>query len=217
MLSCFKSVFRRIESQLKPKFTCSIASEIQSFLNTATGYDACEKLKNDVLQKDQLYSELKEKTQTSRLNYFQTIDDRAKCQRELNTLLQRKHVWTEDDVNRFTELYKNEMRLEGSESSLKQSMQSMEKNLDSLHLELMNAIRERYQQEQLWSDKIRKFSSYGTFGLLAFNLILFISIQFVFEPKKKKKLIDEVVRIIDSKKKEDLDNLRFILSTAKSV
>lgn len=208
--SAIKQNLISISGQLKQKCSSGILLKIQQAINQITGYDSCERLKELVLQKDLEYGQMKEKTNSSRLVYFQTIDERAKCQRELNTLLQRKHVWTEDDVNRFTELYKNEMRLESSETTHRQTMESLDKGLDSLHLDLMNSMRERYQQEQLWSDKIRKMSTYGTFGLLTFNLILFITIQFVFEPRKRKRLLDELLKVIDEKQQQDLAKIQSI-------
>lgn len=197
-----------LTNDLRHKFSSKVFLQIQQAINQITGYDSCERLKDLVLQKDHEYSLMKEKTYNSRLSYFQAIDERAKCQRELNTLLQRKHVWTEDDVNRFTELYKNEMRLESSECTLKQAMDSLDKGLDALHLDLMNSMRERYQQEQLWSDKIRKMSTYGTFGLLTFNLALFIAIQLVFEPRKQQRLLAKLTKVIDQKQQESFLNLQ---------
>ncbi len=78
----------------------------------------------------------------------------------------------------------------------------------------MNSMRERYQQEQLWSDKIRKMSTYGTFGLLTFNLILFIMIQFVFEPRKRKRLLDELLKVIDENNNKIWQRFRAYLKIA---
>ena len=133
----------------------------QVTLNKITGYDVCEALKNRVLEEDVNFARIKEKVNHSKATYQQAIQDRANCQRDLNTLLQRKHAWSEEDVTRFTQLYKDEIRFEALQNNEKVTNQTLENQLDASHSLLMNIMRERYQQEQLWSDKIRKISTFG--------------------------------------------------------
>lgn len=192
-------------------------NSIQRLINQATGYDSCEKLKDAVLQRDRDYTALKEHATSTKHNYYKSIDERAKCQRELNALLQRKHLWTEEDVNRFTELYKNEMRLESAEMQGKSETEALEKQLDQLHLDLMNGMRERYQQEQLWSDKIRKISAYGTVGLLCVNIGLFLAVHFWIEPRKKAKFLADLSKVTraEREEKEQLEEILGLLRALK--
>ncbi len=73
--SAIKQNLISISGQLKQKYSSGILLKIQQAINQITGYDSCERLKELVLQKDLEYGQMKEKTNSSRLVYFQTIDD----------------------------------------------------------------------------------------------------------------------------------------------
>ena len=47
----------------------------------------------------------------------------------------------------------------------------------------------RYHEEQIWSDKIRRASTWGTFALMGVNVLLFIVVQVGFEPWRRKRLV----------------------------
>ena len=47
----------------------------------------------------------------------------------------------------------------------------------------------RYHEEQIWSDKIRRASTWGTFALMGVNVVLFIVVQIGLEPWRRKRLV----------------------------
>jgi len=47
----------------------------------------------------------------------------------------------------------------------------------------------RYHEEQIWSDKIRRASTWGTFALMGVNVLLFVVVQVGFEPWRRKRLV----------------------------
>lgn len=55
--------------------------------------------------------------------------------------------------------------------------------------ELSKSILSRYHEEQIWSDKIRRMSTWGTWGLMGVNVLLFLVFQFGFEPWRRKRLV----------------------------
>lgn len=128
---------------------------------------------------------------------------RSRTQREINELLQRKHQWNAEDVTRFTELYRSEHTHAQEETAAKEEFHRSEKAMDREYLELTRSMMERYHEEQLWSDKIRGASTYGTWALLAANVFLFMAVQTVFEPWKRKKLTDRFEELLISKVKEE--------------
>ena len=65
---------------------------LQKLINQITGYDSCERLKEHVNKRDSENGSLKSHANASKGTYHQAIEERAKCQRELNALLQRKHL-----------------------------------------------------------------------------------------------------------------------------
>ncbi|RYC59721.1 hypothetical protein CHU98_g6489 [Xylaria longipes] len=47
----------------------------------------------------------------------------------------------------------------------------------------------RYHEEQIWSDKIRRMSTWGTWGLMSVNILLFLVLQFGAEPWRRQRLV----------------------------
>jgi len=63
--------------------------------------------------------------------------------------------------------------------------------------ELMRAILARYHEEQVWSDKIRSASTYGSLAVLGVNLVVFIMAVIVVEPWKRKRLTQTFERKVE--------------------
>lgn len=114
--------------------------------------------------------------------------ERATCQRQVNDLLQRKSSWTDADVLLFTSLVRQDHENEQAEMHAKQRTASADAQLETQFNDLMRALLNRYHEEQLWSDKIRSASTYGSLGALALNLVVFILAIVVVEPWKRKRL-----------------------------
>jgi hypothetical protein len=112
-------------------------------------------------------------------------------------------MWTGDDVTKFTELYRLEHEHSQAEQIAKEVYQSSEKQMDREYMELARSIMERYHEEQLWSDKIRSVSTYGTWALMVVNLLLFVAVQTVFEPMKRKRLTNRFEELLISKVDEE--------------
>jgi hypothetical protein len=53
----------------------------------------------------------------------------------------------------------------------------------------LNWLTGRYHEEQIWSDKIRRASTWGTFALMGVNVVLFIVVQVGLEPWRRKRLV----------------------------
>lgn len=141
--------------------------------------------------------------QAAKRAYEDAIETRSTTQRGINELLQRKHLWTGDDVTKFTELYRLEHAHSQAETVAKEKYQACEKQMDREYMELARSIMERYHEEQLWSDKIRSVSTYGTWALMVVNLLLFVAVQTVFEPRKRKRLTDRFEELLVAKVDEE--------------
>lgn len=200
-----KGLFDRIKNSFKlvsPSLK-TIHSRIKTsqsptdLLNALTGYDVCERLRQQVLQADQELEQFRHKLRDSRKSYFRAISDRSTCQKEINGLLQRKSTWSDHELTRFTELYRNEMRLEQDEASAKSENDHLEKIVDDAHQRLINVMRERYQEEQTWSDKVRRISTFGTFGLMVVNFLLFLTLQLWVEPRKRRRLVSQFEAVLE--------------------
>lgn len=118
----------------------------------------------------------------------QAVQQRAKSQREVNDLLQRKSSWTDEDVGRFTALVRQDHLYEQSEACAKAEAIQTEEEVDRAFTELMRVILNRYHEEQVWSDKIRSASTYGSLTVLGLNVIVFILAIVIVEPWKRRRL-----------------------------
>jgi hypothetical protein len=56
-----------------------------------------------------------------------------------------------------------------------------------------SVIRERYIEEQLYSDKIRQASTWWTWGLISAHLIMFLSVNFITEPRRRRLFQEELL------------------------
>ncbi|CAJ0826380.1 8072_t:CDS:2 [Entrophospora sp. SA101] len=97
-------------------------------LNDFTGYSVVEDLKKKVIQQENKLAEARKQLEDAKLSYENAISIRSNTQREVSELLQRKHLWTNDDVIRFTELYRNEHLNEQKEVAAKDEFHKCEKN-----------------------------------------------------------------------------------------
>lgn len=88
----------------------------------------------------------------------------------------------------FTTLVRQDHEFEQAEVRAKQRSAAAELRQETQFNELMRAILNRYHEEQIWSDKIRSVSTYGSLGAPGLNLIVFILAIVVVEPWKRKRL-----------------------------
>ncbi|CCF58510.1 hypothetical protein KAFR_0E03590 [Kazachstania africana CBS 2517] len=167
-------------------------------LNDVTGYSGIQRLKNTIEIIEKQLDIAKGNVKQYKLQYEKAIDTRNKSQREINELLQRKSSWNPKDVERFTSLYMNESINSKKEEQLKEQLVTAEKREDQLSDDLYRAILTRYHEEQIWSDKIRRTSTWGTLVLMGVNICLVIVFQLLLEPWRRKRLtrsFEDKVRI----------------------
>ncbi|KAJ1719740.1 sensitivity to high expression protein she9, partial [Coemansia biformis] len=170
-------------------------------LNEVTGYQQIAQLKAQVEASGDQFRAARKQLHKVKAQHTQTIKDRIANQREISSLLQRKHLWSEDDVARFTDLYRSEHQSESAEQKSATELKEAESLVDRRYDELVSAIRQRYHEEQIWSDKIRRASTYGTWTVLCMNIIALLMAQAIFEPRKRRKIIagveEKLVEAVD--------------------
>ena len=127
--------------------------------------------------------------QVSREAYTKAISQRSASQREVNELLQRKHAWTPNDLERFTELYRSDHANEQAETAAQEQLLKIERRAEDAGARLSACILARYHEEQIWSDKIRRMSTWGTWGLMGINILLFVVFQIGVEPWRRRRLV----------------------------
>jgi ATP-dependent Zn protease len=96
----------------------------------------------------------------------------------------------------FTELYRKDLSFENIEANRKAEYKEATSNFEAAQVDYLAEMRERYIEEQMFSDRIKSASTWWTWGLISTHFILFVMIQFYVEPKKKQDLQDNMKRII---------------------
>ncbi|CCH60694.1 hypothetical protein TBLA_0D01870 [Henningerozyma blattae CBS 6284] len=157
-------------------------------LNDVTGYSGIQKLRNSIeLMESQLES-TKQELKATKLQHLTSKHRKDASQKKLNELLQRKSTWSPSDLEIFTKVYKEDANNLKEEERLKVLVNEIEIKQEQLNDDLYRAILTRYHEEQIWSDKIRRTSTWGTFILMGVNILLFTVFQLLLEPWKRRRL-----------------------------
>ncbi|RMZ75925.1 hypothetical protein DV738_g5213, partial [Chaetothyriales sp. CBS 135597] len=158
-------------------------------LNDLTGYSNIQALKDSITAQEAEVAEARAAVKTSRAQYSEAIKTRSETQREVNDLLHRKLSWTPEDVEKFTRLYRSDHANEQAEQNAQQAVTNAEQVYEEASTRLGRTILARYHEEQIWSDKIRQMSTWGTWGLMGINILLFIILQVLLEPWRRRRLV----------------------------
>lgn len=173
-------------------------------LNDLTGYSGIEKLKNQIELQEREVSRTIELVKEAKKAYEEAIRTRSESQREVNELLQRKNSWSGSDLERFTMLFRDDHSNSQNEERCQRALGDSEVKVDQARTDLGNMILARYHEEQIWSDKIRRASTWGTWGLMGFNIFLFIIVQLGLEPWKRRRLVgsfeDKVRQVVQEER-----------------
>ena len=110
----------------------------------------------------------------------------------MNSLLERKHAWSDEDVSRFTHLVRSDHSSNQAVTTTAIALKETEIATDKAFSDLMQAILQRYHEEQVWSDKIRNVSTYAGLAGLLVNLVVFVGAIAFVEPWKRKRLAERL-------------------------
>ena len=179
-------------------------------INRVTGYDEIEALKRQVVSQgtseyppplsfpsarrlrytqEARISSSRKAARDAKLAYEESVQKRSDSQREVNGLLERKSMWADADVSRFTALVRQDHALEQAETRAKAAVARTEDEVEREFSALMRTILARYHEEQVWSDKIRSVSTYGQLAVLGVNVLVFVLAIVLVEPWKRRRLM----------------------------
>lgn len=178
-------------------------------LNDVTGYSAIEKLKGNVQDLEVKLKEDKENVHNCKNLYIQAITERSSLQKEINELLTRKHNWSPEDLERFTTLYRNNHANERQEQEAQKNLDKAEQKVEATQIRLTQLILARYHEEQIWSDKIRRISTWGTGALMCANILMFAIATLIIEPWKRRRMVDAFeAKVVESLESYDVGELQ---------
>lgn len=106
--------------------------------------------------------------------------------------MERKHLWTDADVSTFTSLIRSDHSSTAAVSTTSAELDKAEAKVDRAFTALTQAILKRYHEEQVWSDKIRSFSTWASIAGLGINLVVFLTAIVLVEPWKRRKMAEGI-------------------------
>lgn len=183
ILSTASSRTRDLATTLRAKI-----STLSAQYNTFSGYSAIEDLKIRITTLETSLEAARTVAASAKKAYLSSVQSRSSSQRETNDLLSRKNSWTEADLSRYTELLRKEHALSRQEAEAEKELERTEAQVQEAFDELMKAVMMRYHEEQIWSDRMRGMSTYGSLIVAGLNAFLFILAILLVEPYKRKRL-----------------------------
>jgi sensitive to high expression protein 9 len=104
-------------------------------------------------------------------------------------------------------LVREDHSYEQAEARAKEAAKAADGDVERELKELLRSILARYHEEQVWSDKIRSASTYGSMAALALNLFVFILATLVVEPWKRRRLAHTFEKKVEELSQETKDLL----------
>lgn len=115
-------------------------------------------------------------------------------------MLERKHSWSATDLERYMSLIRSEHVNDQAVREAKEAVFSAENALEEARTLLEKRERAQYHEEQIWSDTIRRNSTWVTFGLMGFNIFLLLATMIVIEPWRRRRMVREIKTALDAQK-----------------
>jgi sensitive to high expression protein 9 len=183
-------------------------------IDKITGYDVVKHRKNRVLEQDQNVTRCKNEFTIAKQEYERLIELGRQTQRDLDHLRERKRIQSFDDINQITKLYETLLSLETQEKNAKERYTNATRAFEKSQVDYLNDMRERYVEDQLYSDKIRQTSTWWTWGLITTHLMIFLVVQLIIEPRKRESLKNEMLQVVEQSTKKDNEFISILIESA---
>lgn len=170
-------------------------------INTYTGTDfsGIEALRNEIVEREQGVKRAHALVSEKKDAHMEAHAKQAASQKEIVGLLERKSNWTPNDLERYMSLVRSEHLDEQGVQKAKEDLAAAEKELEEGRALLERLERKQYHEEQIWSDTIRRNSTWVTIGLMGVNIFLLLAQILVFEPYRRRKIVKQVKEALDEK------------------
>ncbi|KAI5235578.1 hypothetical protein E4T43_09177 [Aureobasidium subglaciale] len=166
---------------------------------TGTDYSGIERLRRDIIDQEQLVKAAHAEVNTAKVAYTTSYSQQAASQKEVVGLLERKHSWSAADLERYMSLIRSEHLNEQAVQAAKEHLANAERELEDARGKLEKKERKQYHEEQIWSDTIRRNSTWVTFGLMGLNIFLLLANLVIFEPWRRRRIVREIKTALDEK------------------
>lgn len=192
-------LFKRFNETME-RFMSSVAVYSQQ-LNTFTGtdYSGISALRSEIAAQEQQVRALHGDVDAAKRAHDAAFAAQAASQKEVVQLLERKHSWLSPDLERYMSLIRSEHVNEQAVQAAKEQLTTAERKLEDARIRLERSERKQYHEEQVWSDTIRRNSTWVTFGLMAFNILLLLASLIIIDPWRRRRLVREIRGALNEK------------------
>ncbi|KAI4745032.1 hypothetical protein E4T50_04640 [Aureobasidium sp. EXF-12298] len=166
---------------------------------TGTDYSGIERLRRDIIDQELLVKAAHAEVNAAKVAYTTSYSQQAASQKEVVGLLERKHSWSAADLERYMSLIRSEHLNEQAVQAAKEHLANTERHLEDARGKLEKKERKQYHEEQIWSDTIRRNSTWVTFGLMGLNIFLLLANLVIFEPWRRRRIVREIKTALDEK------------------
>lgn len=145
-------------------------------------------LKEQVSQSSQKFDEKQRQVVEARNGLENALKAWEDSQSQHTRLLQVRDKWSPTQAQDFATLVQTEVRIRNDLEQAKQNLSEQESQQASAQMEYMNDLRRRYHEEQIWQDKWRVMSTFGTWGLIILNSFVFLISQYLYRTRETNRI-----------------------------
>ena len=170
-------------------------------INTYTGTDfsGIEALRTEIVAQEKQVKLRHAAVNTQKDRHMEAHVKQASSQKEIVSLLERKSSWSPSDLERYMTLVRSEHLDEQAVQKAKEDLAEAERDLEDTRVMLEKLERKQYHEEQIWSDTIRRNSTWVTIGLMGVNIFLLLAQIIFFEPYRRRKIVREMKAALDER------------------
>lgn len=166
---------------------------------TGTDYSGIEALRREIAALEGKVRDYHEAVNEAKAKHHEAHIKQTSAQREIVGLLERKSSWSPGDLERYMSLVRSEHLNDQDVQVARDNLAAKERELEDARSLLEKLERKQYHEEQVWSDTIRRNSTWLTFGLMGVNILLLLAQIAIFEPYRRKKIVRDVKEALDEK------------------
>lgn len=166
---------------------------------TGTDYSGIETLRKGIIDQEQSARDRHQAVEDAKTSHHDAYVRQAVAQKEIVSLLERKSSWSPSDLERYMTLVRSEHVNDQAVQAAKDSLAAAERELEETRSLLERLERKQYHEEQIWSDTIRRNSTWVTFGLMGVNIVLLLANILIFEPYRRRKIVRDMKVALDEK------------------
>lgn len=168
LVTQLRAAVQRKRSDVEPRLKEQLAA-LGKRWNEYSGYEEVLEAKAEVLAAEVHLKELRDTQKDMRQEYMTAVSRRAASQRTLNELLVRKATWSEQDLATYTDLLKSEHSDARAEREATERYEAIGTAVNTSWDKVVKKTLERYHLEQVWSDRVRAGSTYGSLVVAGIN------------------------------------------------